>query len=180
MNPPSSFLGTPNRRIAVIALIILVLDQLTKALVLRFLGYEEERVVIDGFFKLVHWGNTGAAWSLFKGNNLFLAVIAIVALVVLYFTRHHFSSGTRLGQFAFGLIIGGIIGNLIDRLARGHVIDFLYFFLERNGKLYDFPAFNVADSAICTGVGLVFILTWRTDRNPKVVVQSNSSSAEPS
>jgi lipoprotein signal peptidase len=176
MNPLSSFFSAPNRRVTGIALIILALDQLTKALVLRFLGYEEERVVVESFFKLVHWGNTGAAWSLFKGNNLILAAVAVVALVVLYFTRHHFSCGTRLGHFAFGLIVGGIIGNLIDRLARGHVIDFLYFYIVRNGEVHGFPAFNVADSAICTGVALVFLLTWKSERHAKAVASSPSPS----
>jgi signal peptidase II len=168
MNPVRSLFRTPNRRIATIALIILSLDQLTKALVLQFLGYEQEKVVIEGFFKLVHWGNTGAAWSLFRGNNSLLAIVAVAALLVLFLTRHHFDSRTWVGQMAFGLIIGGIIGNLIDRIRVGHVIDFLYFYLERNGKTLGFPAFNVADSAICTGVGLVFLTTWRNERTMKV------------
>lgn len=176
MNPASYLQRTPSRRVLGIALIILLLDQLTKAVVLRFLGYEQEKVMIDGFFKFVHWGNTGAAWSLFRGNNGMLAVVAAVALVILFFTRHHFDSRTRLGQIAFGLIIGGIIGNLIDRIIRGHVVDFLYFYLQRNGETYGFPAFNVADSAICTGVGLVFILTWRNERNAKTVETSPSNS----
>jgi signal peptidase II len=177
MNQINSILRTPNRRIAAFALIILFLDQLSKALVLRFLGYEQEKVVIDGFFKFVHWGNTGAAWSMFRGNNGMLAIVAIVALVILYFTRHHFDSRTLLGQIAFGLIIGGIVGNLIDRLlpSRKHVVDFLYFYLQRNGETYGFPAFNIADSAICTGVGLVFILTWRNERAAKPLESSPSN-----
>lgn len=158
-------LRTPNRRIGLIALFIVGLDQLTKTLVLKFLGYAQEKVVVDGFFKFVHWGNTGAAWSLFRGNNNLLALVALVALVVLYLSRHHFDSRTLLGQVAFGLICGGIIGNLIDRVLRGHVIDFLYFFLQqRGGGEVGFPAFNVADSAICTGVALVFLLTWKNER----------------
>lgn len=160
--------ATPNRRIGLIALLIIGLDQLTKALVLRFLGYAQERVVIDGFFRLVHWGNTGAAWSLFRGNNNILALVALVALVVLFFSHHHFDSRTLLGQVAFGLIFGGIVGNLIDRLFRRQVIDFLYFYLQqRGGGEVGFPAFNVADSAICTGVGLVFLLTWKSDRRER-------------
>lgn len=144
-----------------------MLDQLTKQLVLRFLGYAQEKVVIDGFFKFVHWGNTGAAWSLFRGNNDILAVIALVALVLLYLSRHHFDSRTLLGQIAFGLIFGGIVGNLIDRIFRKHVIDFLYFYLQqRGGGELGFPAFNIADSAICTGVALVFYITLRNERNP--------------
>jgi len=159
---------TPNRRIGVLAFLVMALDQITKLLVLYFLGANpsnQERVVIPGFFKLVHWGNTGAAWSLFRGNNYWLAVIAILALAVLYFSRHHFDAKTLLGQLAFGLICGGIAGNLIDRLRVGHVIDFLYFYIVRNGQEAGFPAFNVADSAIYTGVGLVFLVTIRQDRS---------------
>jgi signal peptidase II len=164
-----SILRTPNRRIGLIALFIVGLDQLTKLIVLRLLGYAQEKIVIEGFFKFVHWGNTGAAWSLFRGNNNALAIVALVALVVLFFSRHHFDSRTWLGQLAFGFIFGGILGNLIDRLFRGHVIDFLYFYLQRGGSEIGFPAFNVADSAICTGVGLVFLLTWKNERDPKPV-----------
>jgi signal peptidase II len=169
-----SILRTPNRRIAGIALLVIALDQLTKQLVFRLIGYTEDKVVIDGFFKLVHWGNTGAAWSLFRGNNMLLALIAIVALVVLFFSRHHFDSRSVLGQFAFGLICGGIVGNLIDRLWAKHVIDFLYFYLQqRGGRELGFPAFNLADSAICTGVGLVFLLTWRNERGAAPEKHSN-------
>jgi signal peptidase II len=121
----------------------------------------------------VHWGNTGAAWSLFRGNNNVLALVALTALVVLFFSRHHFDSRTLLGQAAFGLICGGIVGNLVDRLCRGHVIDFLYFYLQqRGGTEIGFPAFNVADSAICTGVGLVFLLTWKSERGAKPAASS--------
>lgn len=159
-------LRTPNRRIGLVAFLVVWLDQLTKLLVLRSLGYTQEKVIIEGFFKLVHWANTGAAWSLFRGNNGLLAGVALLALVVLYLTRHHFDSRTLLGQIAFGLIFGGIIGNLIDRIFRGHVIDFLYFYVQGRGGEIGFPAFNVADSAICTGVGLIFLLTWRNERQP--------------
>jgi signal peptidase II len=176
MNPTNALLRTPNRRIVGIALVVLALDQITKAIVLRFLGYEQEKVVIPGFFKLVHWVNTGAAWSLFRDNNTLLAIVAFIALIILYFTRRHFDSRTLLGQIAFGLIIGGIIGNLVDRVlpTRHHVIDFLYFFVQINGKIRDFPAFNVADSAICTGVVLVFIVTWRNERHAKSAQSSVS------
>jgi len=91
-------------------------------------------------------------------------LVALAALVVLFFSRHHFDSRTLLGQIAFGLIFGGIVGNLIDRVVRGHVIDFLYFFLQQRTGEIGFPAFNVADSAICTGVGLIFLITWRSER----------------
>ena len=149
-------------------MLVVALDQLTKQIVLRLLGYAQEKVVIAGFFKFVHWGNTGAAWSLFRGNNGLLAGVALLALLVLFLSRHHFDSRTLLSQIAFGLIFGGIVGNLIDRLWVGHVIDFIYFYLQqRGGTEIGFPAFNVADSAICTGVGLVFLITWRSDHKVK-------------
>jgi signal peptidase II len=171
MNLISFVLKTPNRRIAAIAVVVMILDQLTKAIVDRFLDYASgEKVVIPGFFKLVHWGNTGAAWSLFSNNNLLLAAIAVVALGILYFSRHHFDVRTPASQLAFGLICGGIVGNLIDRLRVGHVVDFLYFYVQqRGGAEVGFPAFNVADSAICTGVGLIFLLTLKSERKPKPV-----------
>ena len=163
-----SVMSAPNGRIGLIAMSIVALDQATKGLVLHWLGYAQEKVVIEGFFKFVHWQNTGAAWSLFRGNNQLLAVIALLALVILYLSRRHFDSRTIVGQVAFGLIFGGIVGNLIDRLWRGHVIDFLYFFLQqRGGSEIGFPAFNVADSAICTGVGLIFLITWRNEREAR-------------
>jgi signal peptidase II len=158
---------TPNGRIALVALLVLVLDQLTKLMVNQLLGVGDEKVIIDGFFKFVHWGNTGAAWSLFMGRNGLLAIIAVVALFVLFRARHHFDAHTLLGQFALGLIFGGIIGNLIDRLRIHHVTDFLYFYIRRRGgEEIGFPAFNVADSAICVGVGLIFILSWKNEKLP--------------
>lgn len=162
--------GSPQRRIAALGLAVLVLDQLTKALVLRLMGYAEEKVLLAGFFKLVHWTNTGAAWSLFRGNNGLLAAIALAALLVLYLSRHHFDSRSVPGQVAFGLIFGGITGNLLDRIFRGHVVDFLYFYVDqRGGGEVGFPAFNVADSAICLGVALVFYNTWRSE-HPRATV----------
>jgi signal peptidase II len=176
MNSSSSLLGTPNRRIAAIALVILAVDQFTKALVLRFLpNVWDEKTVIDGFFKFVYWQNTGAAWSSFTGKNGLLALIAVAALVILYFSRHHFNSHTLLGQFAFGLVIGGIAGNLVDRIFRQHVVDFLRFYVrQRGGEERGFPAFNVADSAICVGVTLVFLMTWRNEHHAPKPVESAS------
>ena len=148
---------------ALIAIIILIVDQITKFLVLKYLGAGNEWVVIDGFFKFVCWGNTGAAWSLYSGKNFFWAPISIVALIGLIVCRKHFNVTTIPGQIALGLLYGGIAGNLIDRLLphRHEVIDFIRFYLyKRSGEEIGFPAFNVADSAICIGVGLLIIVSW--------------------
>jgi signal peptidase II len=158
-----------NRRIAVLALVIFALDQLTKWFVMRSLEPGDEKIVIPGFFKFVHWGNTGAAWSLFSGNNGALVLVAMLAGVALFLTRHHFDSHRLIGQIAFGLIFGGIAGNLFDRLVRHEVVDFLRFYILQRpwDTEIGFPAFNVADSAICTGVGLIFLITWKNEQRPQ-------------
>jgi signal peptidase II len=165
----STRLKQPNdKRIALLAGSIFALDQLTKALVQTFLpiAYQDQMHVLPGFFRLVHWHNTGAAWSMFHDNNWILAGVSALALVILIVSRSKFAANTTLGSISLGLIFGGIAGNLVDRVVHEHVIDFLYFHLiTRSGVLHDFPAFNVADSAICIGVALLFILSWRSE-NP--------------
>lgn len=158
---------TYNGRIAALAVSVFALDQLTKLAVLNFLPApgQSEIHVLPGFFTLVHWHNTGAAWSMFHDNNWVLAAISMIALIVLILFRAKFGANTTLGSIALGLIFGGIAGNLLDRAVHHHVIDFLYFHLiTRSGVLHDFPAFNVADSAICVGVGLLFLLSWRSEQ----------------
>jgi signal peptidase II len=145
--------------VALIAVSVAVLDQLTKWLVVRFIGSEESRVIINGFFSLVNWSNTGAAWGMFQNYNLVLAVISLLTVLALYLFRRSFPLSRWGSRIAFGLIVGGIIGNLIDRIRVGYVIDFLFFYIGQ----YHWPAFNVADSAICVGVGLYIILSWRND-----------------
>ena len=149
---------------AILALTIFAFDQLTKLVVLHFLDQSEEKIVLSGFFKFVHWTNTGAAWSLFRDNNGLLAIVSAVALVALALCRRRFEPQKTLGWISLGLIFGGIAGNLLDRLYRGHVVDFIYFYVDRReGGELGFPAFNVADSAICIGVGLLFLLTFRSE-----------------
>lgn len=156
-------LTTPNERMGWIAASVLLADQLSKLAVLNLLGPNEERRVLDGFFKFVHWQNTGAAFSMFRHNNGALAVVSVVALIALWIFRRHFEAHRVAGQIALGLLFGGIVGNLVDRVlpSRRHVIDFLYFHLHpRGGGELGFPAFNLADSAICIGVGLLIVLSW--------------------
>jgi len=169
--PDNEKLSKASRRIFTLAAVVLVLDQVTKWLVLKRIFPGDEITVIPGFFNLTHRANTGAAWSMFTGNNFLLATVALVALVVLWVSRRHFSADRILGQLAFGLIFGGIIGNLTDRLLPGRhaVVDFLHFYMQRRGTydIWDFPAFNVADSAICTGVAIIFLINWKGDSAPQ-------------
>src|SRR5215469_8195603 len=102
-----SMLAKPNGRIALLAVCVLICDQVSKWFVLRDIYPNDEIAIIPGFFNLTDRANTGAAWSMFTGNNAVLATVALAALVVLYLTRHHFSVHRLLGQLAFGLIFGG-------------------------------------------------------------------------
>ena len=147
--------------VVLIAVAVATLDQITKWLVVRFIGSEESRIVVRGCFDLVNWSNTGAAWGILKGYNFVLVTASVLALVALCVFRHTFQLHRSGSRVAFGLIAGGIVGNLIDRVRFGHVVDFLYFYIGQ----YHWPAFNVADSGICVGLGLFIILSWRGDRD---------------
>lgn len=172
---------TPDRRIGAVAMAVFILDQASKLLVMSFLGPTDERIVVAGFFKFVHWGNTGAAWSLFHGRNELLAIVSALALLGLFLWRRHFHVDLGLGQLSLGLIIGGICGNLMDRLRYHEVIDFLRFYLYRHtGEQIGFPAFNLADSAICVGVGLLILLSWKHEsavRDSKIQGEDRNAEA---
>jgi signal peptidase II len=148
-----------------LALAVFVADQLTKAWVVATLDLDPvppfgRITVVDGFFYLVHVVNTGAAWSLFADKSNWLAVLAVVTLVAIFTFRHHLELRRRPVQVSFGLLCGGIVGNLVDRIAHGHVIDFLLFVFGS----YEFPVFNVADTAICVGVGLYLLYSFRAPK----------------
>ena len=134
------------------AAVIFLADQLSKHWITARLtlgSYGSRGIaVIPGFFNLVHVGNTGAAWSMFTGRSTLLALLAVGTLVAIYFGRSHLGLRQIVPQFCFGLLCGGTVGNLIDRVAHGHVTDFLDFHFGD----YIFPTFNIADSAICIGV----------------------------
>ncbi len=118
--------------------------------------------VIPGFFNLVHVGNRGAAWSLFTGYSGFLAVLAVVTLAAIAWFRHHLALREPRVQLSFGLLCGGIVGNLIDRVAYGHVVDFLDFHFGS----YIYPTFNLADSGIVCGVILYLWQSFRAAEKP--------------
>jgi signal peptidase II len=146
------------------AVFILLLDQLTKLAVVKYLGYESEKIILPGFFKIVLWGNTGAAWNIFQGRNTMLAVVAIAALGLLFSMKNIFMNNGFAGRLSLMLLFGGIIGNMTDRLLRRHVVDFLYFFIvRRDGSELGFPAFNSADSAITIGVAFLLLSALRKD-----------------
>ncbi len=146
---------------------VFLLDQATKAMIWAWLPYPtygppDQVAVIGGFFNIVHVGNTGAAWSLFSGRSTFLALLAAATLFVIFAWRRHLGMHDRTVQVSFGLLCGGIVGNLADRLLHGHVIDFLDFHFGS----YVFPTFNVADSCICVGVAIYLLHSLRQPEGP--------------
>jgi signal peptidase II len=144
---------------------VVAFDQVTKVACTHHLPYNPLHLhggntavtVVPGFFYLIHVSNTGAAWSIFSGRSSWLAVLAAVTLAVIYLMRRQLGLHHRAVQVSFGLLCGGIIGNLIDRVARGQVIDFLDFHFGS----YVYPTFNIADSAIFCGVAFYLWLNLR-------------------
>ncbi len=149
--------------LAALSLPLYLLDQATKWAVLRWIDPEHPRVVVDGFFYLVHWYNTGAAFSMFSDSNGFFLGLAIFALGVLAVLAWKGMFPDRVSRTAWALLISGILGNLTDRILHGHVVDFLLFdFHVRFANPW--PAFNVADACICTAAGLFFVQSFREPR----------------
>ncbi|HRT05163.1 MAG TPA: signal peptidase II [Kiritimatiellia bacterium] len=143
-----------------VALLVILLDQATKEWVRGAFSLHESVPVIPGFFHLTYIRNTGAAWGMFSGQNLALAVLAFAMLVALVLFRRQFLPPGRVHRVALGLLCGGIVGNLFDRLRLDYVVDFLDFF----HRGWHFPAFNVADSAICIGVAIYVLGTLLAPR----------------
>ena len=143
-----------------VAILVILLDQATKEWVRGAFSLHESVPVIPGFFHLTYIRNTGAAWGMFSGQNLALAVLAFAMLVALVLFRRQFLPPGRVHRVALGLLCGGIVGNLFDRLRLDYVVDFLDFF----HRGWHFPAFNVADSAICIGVGIYVLGTLLASR----------------
>jgi signal peptidase II len=141
---------------------IIVLDQVTKLLVLHFLPLFSAVKVIPGFFNLVHVRNTGAAFSFLAGEptvwrqGLFIGLtLFVVAIILFAYGKVH--SRDYWSKTAYALITGGALGNLVDRLRLGEVIDFLDCYLSA----YHWPAFNVADSAITIGALMLVVSVLR-------------------
>jgi len=147
--------------ILLISVPLYLLDQITKHLVLRFIGPEDSYDVVPEFFKIVMVTNDGAAFGSFKNNNVFFIVLSCVAFVfVLALLLRRAKMPDRLRDVSLALLLAGIMGNLTDRLLHGHVIDFALFDLHVPFA-HPFQAFNVADSCIFIAVACFIIHSLR-------------------
>jgi signal peptidase II len=133
---------------------VVLLDQLTKGWIANYVSPFEPITVIEGFFRITHSRNPGAAFGLAQSMHVSVFVaLTILALALIGSFFRQIAADDRLSATSLGLIMAGAIGNLIDRVTRGEVVDFLQFDLG----LFIFPDFNVADSAICIGVALLLL-----------------------
>ncbi len=138
-----------------IAGIVVLLDQITKAMILRTMAIGGSHSV-TAFFNVVHWRNTGAAFSFLNSSSgwqrwLFVGLAVVAAIFIVWMLSRH--GGQRLFSWALALILGGAIGNVIDRLLHGSVVDFI----QVHWGAATFPSFNVADSAITVGAALLIL-----------------------
>ena len=138
-----------------VALAVILLDQSSKEWVRGAFDLHESLPLVPGFFNLTYIRNTGAAWGIFSGQNLALSLLAFVMLVALVLFRRKLLPPGKPHRIALGLLCGGIVGNLFDRLRLDYVTDFLDFYVRG----WHWPAFNIADAAICTGVGIYMLGT---------------------
>lgn len=139
----------------VIALFVIILDQLTKWRIVKTMDVGEEITIWDPYFSLYSHRNGGAAWGMLQGQFWLFAIITIVVIVGIIYYYHKEAQGQPLFQASLMMLLGGAIGNFIDRLFRGEVVDFVSVLIPVIN--YDFPIFNVADAALTLGVIMLVI-----------------------
>lgn len=145
----------------IISMILLCIDQISKLLVVNLLTKTDSITIIKNFFYLTYINNDGAAFSILVGKRIFLILIAVLVIVMLirYIKKNNIQN--KLELVSISLIIGGSLGNLMDRVIRGYVIDFLDFKIFN----YNFPIFNLADTFIVIGVFLLLLKEIRKENN---------------
>lgn len=146
-----------------IIIITIFIDQISKYGALMYLKTKEPIIVIENFFKLNYLENYGAAWGILKNQRYFFIIITILVIILLAAYAKLNRNLSKLSKVSMSFIIGGAVGNLIDRIKMGYVIDFL----DINfGNIYDFPVFNFADSFIVIGTFIMIYLVF-TDKYEK-------------
>lgn len=145
----------------IISIILLCIDQISKLLIVNLLTKTDSITIIKNFFYLTYINNDGAAFSILVGKRILLILIAVLVIVMLirYIKKNNIQN--KLELVSISLIIGGSLGNLIDRVVRGYVIDFLDFKIFN----YNFPIFNLADTFIVIGVFLLLLKEIRKENN---------------
>lgn len=150
-----------NALIYIIIIALVVIDQFIKYIICKELNLFESIQVIKNFLYITYVENNGAAWSLLSGNQVFLIIISLVIIILFYI---YFIRNKKIdfkNSIIYGILYGGIVGNLIDRIIRGNVIDYIDVKIFN----YDFPVFNLADICIVLSVIMLGILILRGDKD---------------
>lgn len=147
-------------RYYILALIIIVIDQLSKWIVITKMDVYEQIPIIENFFYFTSHRNSGAAWGILEGQMLFFYIITALVVVGLVYYMQRYAKNFTLLAISLSLVLGGAIGNFIDRLVRKEVVDFLDFIIFT----YDYPIFNIADSTLVVGVIGLLIATLFEDK----------------
>jgi len=136
-----------------------LLDQVIKIIIANTFDLNQSINIIDNFFRLTYVHNYGAAFSILSGNRIFLIIVTIISLLLIYFLLIKKNNLNKLETVIYSLLIAGILGNFIDRIIYGYVIDYLDF----NIFGYNFPIFNIADTLIVISVIILLILSFKGD-----------------
>lgn len=141
-----------SKKVYIISIIVFIIDQISKVIASTYLSLNETIRVIKNFFYLTYVNNTGASFGILKNNRVLLIILSIIAIIIILRYINSFKN-TKFNILGLGFLMGGIIGNLADRVLFGYVRDFLNFYIIG----YDFPIFNVADIFIVLGVIILII-----------------------
>ena len=142
-----------NLMLICVASIVAVIDQITKSLIRANFEVNQTTPVINNFLHITYITNTGTAFGLFKGINFVFILFSILVIFGIFYSSRKIKESQSLMIFSLGLLLGGTVGNLIDRIVYGFVIDFIDF------KIW--PVFNIADSAVTVSVAFLIVILWR-------------------
>ena len=144
------------KKLVFISVILLIIDIISKRIVSSFMEVKESIEIIDNIFYLTYARNEGVAFSFLEGNRVFIIIMSLVVIgIIIYYLRvNKINLGEEIG---FGLVIGGALGNLIDRVMYGYVIDFIDIYIFG----YDYPIFNIADIGVVIGVIVIIISSFK-------------------
>ena len=144
--------------LVIVSMPMLLLDVVSKLIIRKNISLGDGLAVIPGFFNIRHDRNTGAAFGILSDQRTLLILITIAALIFIFWYSFRFQN-SRWMQCALGFLLGGAIGNFIDRIFLGSVVDFLQFGIE--SKRLFWPTFNVADVSVCIGAGMLIVFLFK-------------------
>lgn len=147
------------KKLSIFTILFILCDQLLKQLVFHQIEVYQNIEVIKNFFSITHVHNTGAAFSIMSNNTFLLITIGLIAPILIYYLLIKDSILSKMDIIIYSLLIGGIIGNLLDRIMHGYVIDYLSLKIFN----YNFPVFNLADIGIVVSVFLIVIKTIKEE-----------------